>query len=195
VLGKLHTVRLPTAGVHDARTDSIAPLGVSYADYVEAAVQGLLDKSLEASAATSASDIDWAHSVMSEGRAAMSSPFQPVVVHLDFGFHNVLFEKQDDSWRLTGVIDWMTAESGHPESDLARPLATFRQYRIPGLDNFLAAYREAQPELPGFQQRFPVFMLWERLLIWEYWQRNKGFKESLGLRQWTEPYVRMLNSK
>ena len=69
---------------------------------------------------------------MWEGRAAMQLPFQPVVVHLDFGHHNVLFEEHDGEWRITGVIDWMTAEAGHPECDFARPLATFQQYRIPG---------------------------------------------------------------
>ncbi len=89
------------------------------------------------------------------------------------------------------MIDWHTAEAGHPESDLARAIATDAQYRLGGREAFLKGYRSLQPEQPGFQARLPVFMLWERLLIWEYWQRNKGFKEGVGMRQWMEPYVRI----
>lgn len=101
----------------------------------------------------------------------------------------MLYEQTDDHWRLTGIVDWHTAEAGHPECDLARPLATFRQYKMAGASEFMAAYRELQPELPGFRERLPVFMLWERLLIWGYWQQHKGFPDGLGMRQWMEPYV------
>jgi aminoglycoside phosphotransferase (APT) family kinase protein len=162
---------------------------VPYADYVESTIEGLMESAAAHSASTTEADIVWARGLMAAAREAMEVPFAPAVVHLDYGFHNVLL----DGDRLTAVIDWMTAESGHPEADLARPLAIDFQYKVGGREQFLAGYRTVQPELHGFRERFPVFMLWERSLIWEYWQRHKGFKEGLLFRDWVEPFVRMLD--
>ncbi len=192
-LGAIHTVESPEPGAHDPLTNAIRPFGKSYADYVQWVVEELLDRSAKASSATSPDDIKWARTVFEKCREALEMPFQPVVVHLDYGFHNVLFEKRAGAWELTGVIDWMTAEVGHPECDLSRPLAADFQYRLGGREAFLAGYRSVQPELPGFRERFAAFMLWEQLLIWQYWQARGGaFKEGLGLREWMEPFVGML---
>ena len=193
-LGAIHTVESSEPGGHDPETDSIRPFGKSYADYVESIVEELLERSASASSATSVEDISWARTIFEQCREALEMPFQPVVVHLDYGFHNVLFEKREGTWALTGVIDWMTAEVGHPECDLARPLAADWQYRLGGREAFLAGYRSVQAELAGFRDRFAAFMLWEQLLIWQYWQARGGaFKEGLGLREWMEPFVRMLD--
>lgn len=188
-LAALHTTRVGSAGTHNRQTDAIEPLAISYASYVEATIEALLDQAKSASVTTSDEDVAWARSVVETARPALALPFEPRVVHLDFGFHNVLFHSLDGVWRLTGVIDWHTAEAGHPECDLARPLATFRQNRLAGAQEFMTAYRSVQPELPGFPERFPVFMLWERLLIWTYWQQHNGFPEGLGMRRWMEPFV------
>ena len=192
-LAAVHKVTLPAAGRHDPRTDTIMPVATSYAEDVEAIIEDLLERSVRASAATSADDVAWARSVVAAGREAMEMPFQPTVVHLDFGFHNVLFEQREGQWRLTGVIDWMTAEAGHPECDLSRPLATDRQYRLGGQGAFLAAYERTHPRAHGFEERFRVFMLYERLLIWQYWQAQPRHDfGDIGMRQWIEPFVKML---
>ncbi|MEO8540390.1 MAG: phosphotransferase [bacterium] len=192
-LAALHTVTVPEAGTHNPKTNAIEPFTTSYAQYVEVTIEDLLVRSVKASISTSTEDVEWARSIVEAARTAMEMPFQPTVVHLDFGFHNVLFEKHDDRWRLTGVIDWMTAEAGHPECDFARPLATDHQFRIGGREAFLEGYRSVHPQLPGFGERFPVFMLWERLLIWQYWQAQpqNNFK-GMGMREWMEPFVEML---
>lgn len=153
-----------------------------------------MERAATTSSATSPEDVRWAASLLAEAREALNLPFEPAAVHLDYGFHNVIVDRgPHGEWHLTGVIDWMTAETGHPECDLSRPLATDFQYRIRQRDAFMSGYRSVQPEAPGFRERFPAFMLWERGLIWEYWQRNKGFKEGLGMREWMEPFVRMLD--
>lgn len=194
-LGRLHDVKTPFAGTHDQRDDRLVPLAGSYADYVGSVIEGLLAYARQASDATSEQDVAWARSLVAAARPAMELEFAPCVVHLDFGFHNTLFEKSEGEWRLTGVIDWMTAESGHPECDLARPLATFEQYGIAGATEFLSAYRDIQPQLPRFRERMPVFVLWERLLIWSYWQHQpKNAFGGRGMRQWMERYVEMAAS-
>jgi aminoglycoside phosphotransferase (APT) family kinase protein len=191
-LGMVHKVRVQSAGTYDLAVDAVTPFRVPYSDYVLATVEGLLQRSQIASAATTGADIDWARSVLAAARPALEMPFQACVVHLDYGFHNVLFAKRDDHWKVTGVVDWMTAEAGHRECDLARPLAADHQYGVGGRDEFLGAYYSVQPQLPGFFERFRAFMLWERLLIWEYWQRHNGFPKGLGMRRWMEPFVTLL---
>lgn len=192
-LAQLHTVTVPEAGTHNPRSDAIQPLATTYADYVAATIDDLLARSLAASRFTTEADVDWARSVLEETRPALELPFTPTVVHLDFGFHNVLYEQREGRWRLTGVIDWMTAEGGHPESDLSRPLATDRQYRLGGRTAFLDAYERVHPRCHGFEERFRVFMLWERLLISQYWQAQpRNDFGDLGMREWMERYVEML---
>lgn len=192
-LAQLHTVTVAEPGMHNPRSDAIQPLATSYSKYVEATIEDLLARSVTASKSTSEGDVAWARSIVDQARPALELPLTATVVHLDFGFHNVLYEQREGHWRLTGVIDWMTAEAGHPECDLARPLATDRQYRLGGRDAFLAAYEEVHPREPGFEERFRAFMLWERLLIWQYWQAQpRNDFGSLTMRQWIEPYVEML---
>ncbi len=192
-LAQLHTLTLPEAGRHNPRTDAIEPFATPYVEYVSATLEDLLTRSLAASNATTEADVAWARSVLERARPALELPFTPAVVHLDFGFHNVLFEQRDGHWRLTGVIDWMTAEAGHPECDLSRPLATDRQSRIGAREAFLGAYEAVHPRTPGFEERFRVFMLWERLLIWHYWQAQpRNDFGTIGMREWIEPFVEML---
>ncbi|MCC6269244.1 MAG: phosphotransferase [Dehalococcoidia bacterium] len=192
-LAQLHTVTLPEAGAHNPRTAAIEPLATPYSEYVEFVIEEGLRRSLAASQYTTEADVAWARSIVEQARPALELPFTPTVVHLDFGFHNVLFEQRDGHWRLTGVVDWMTAEAGHPECDLARPLATDRQSRIGAREAFLGAYEAVHPRTSGFEERFRAFMLWERLLIWQYWQAQarNDFGE-IGLLQWIEPFVEML---
>jgi len=191
-IAALHTVTLDAPGTHNPRTGAIEPLSGSYSQYVEATIGALLADSVAASKATTEADLAWARSVLEPARPALELPFTPTVVHLDLGFHNVLFEQRGGHWRLTGIIDWMTAEAGHPECDLARPLATDRQFRYGGREALLAAYHAVHPPRPGFADRMRVFLLWERLLIWAYWQRQGGaFPPEMTMRTWTEPFVEM----
>jgi aminoglycoside phosphotransferase (APT) family kinase protein len=105
----------------------------------------------------------------------------------------VLLDNSDGTWRPTGVVDWMTAEIGDPEADLSRTLAHHRFHGSDDYLSFISAYRTFHPARPGFEERFPLFMLWERMLIWEYGQRNGGwFPEGMTLRRWIEPFTRML---
>lgn len=92
------------------------------------------------------------------------------------------------------MIDWMTAEAGDPEADIPRMLSLC----VNDPDStrlFLGAYRSVHPERDGFSERFPVYMLWDRLHIWEYGQRNHiWFDASVTMRQWIEPFTAMLDA-
>jgi aminoglycoside phosphotransferase (APT) family kinase protein len=190
-LAALHTVTLPEPGAYERRTRSIRPITTGYADYVTQTVRELLRRSVDASRATTPEDVAWVESILATARPALEQPFTPTVIHLDYSSSNVLLDDGEGTWRATGVVDWMTAEAGHPEADLCRTLAQFSFEGWDGEESFMAMYRAVHPASPAFEERFPAFVLWERLLIWQYGQRNRvWFPSDLILRSWVEPYLR-----
>jgi len=93
---------------------------------------------------------------------------------------------------VTGIVDWMTAEAGEPEADLVRMLSLYLG-APESAGPFIEGYRSIQPERDGFAERFPVYMLLDRLLIWEYGQRNDvWFDPGISMREWIEPFIHML---
>jgi aminoglycoside phosphotransferase (APT) family kinase protein len=79
-----------------------------------------------------------------------------VLVHGDFGLHNILFT----GGRLSGLLDWERAHRGNPAEDLA--------YLKPGLDqvgawqSFLAGYSDAGGP-PVVAHDLDYFTVWQDL--------------------------------
>ncbi len=189
-LAALHTVKLAEPAAYDRTVGALKPLAVPYGEYVRDTIEQLLAQSRQASPATTHEDVEWVREIVERGMPAFGEPFTPVVIHLDYSENNTVLDVVDGTWRLAGIVDWMTAEVGHPEADLCRPLAHV-SYR--GLDEhrpLMEAYRAVHPAVDGFEERLPVFMVSERLLVWGYGQRNKvWFPEGLTLRRWLEPFL------
>jgi hygromycin-B 7''-O-kinase len=133
----------------------------------------------------------WVEEVIVRGQHALRAPFQPCCVHGDFQESNVVVEGQGDRWRVSGVFD-MYPGFVDPESDLARSLAGYLGRRDPALAReFLRAYSDRQPPRTGFAERFPLYMLQDRMAIWEWAHRERRiwWDERLTLRQWAEPFT------
>ena len=104
-------------------------------------------------------------------------------------------EKIGDKWHITGVFDLMEAYFGDGEADLSRTLATYgigtkrseeRAYA------FLQAYFDGQEETvvrPGFRDRFAVYMLMDRMIIWSYGRKLGWFDGVCDFRTWCEPQM------
>ena len=64
------------------------------------------------------------------------------------------------------------------------------------LDHFdlVQAYAERKSLRPGFAKRFPVYMLLDRLIIWEYFQRNGNvpWNKQWTFRDWASRYISYL---
>jgi aminoglycoside phosphotransferase (APT) family kinase protein len=188
-LGMLHRVKLGAPADYDVRVRGLRQIETTYFDYVRNTVMQIVEGAAKHSPeTTTGADVTWARDVIERAREALEEPFEACVTHMDFGLHNVLFEHQD-AWRLTGVIDWHTAEAGHPEADLARALCTNLQYRTGTTGAFLESYRQFQPEIPGATERMGAFILWERSLMWGYWQRQPERPLGDSMRGWMEPFV------
>ncbi|MDQ2887157.1 MAG: hypothetical protein M3Y39_13865, partial [Chloroflexota bacterium] len=56
---------------------------------------------------------------------------------------------------------------------------------------FLSAYARKRPPRPGFAERFPLYMLLDRLIIWSFFQRNEliQWNEQWTFREWANHCV------
>jgi hygromycin-B 7''-O-kinase len=116
------------------------------------------------------------------------------VVHADFGEHNVVLERTEDGWRVSGVFDWMTAHVGNGGADLSLPVTMYLGRDIVLADAFVSEYLEHRPMPSGFVELQRFYMLSLKLSFWEYWQREKGRLPqdetgSLSFEQWAAPAI------
>jgi len=140
------------------------------------------------SPATTDADVAWVDEVVARARPALELPFQPTFVHHDYKEGNATFERTATGCRTSGVFDLMEGFFGDGEQDLARALSEYRTGER--ARRFLAAYAERRPLRPGFEERFRFYMLADRIVIWEYGQRNRvWFPPEMSLRDFAEPFL------
>jgi hypothetical protein len=186
-----HTWEYP--GEYDLDADTVVPLAVSYPEWVLAHVRHDLEHCGEYNDATTGADIAWANQIITETRDALNVPFRPTLVHHDYWEHNVTADRVGLEWRVTGLFDLMGMYVGDGEVDVVRSVAEYTKRRSPEVAfAFVRAYRNRQHLRPGFAERFQLYMLADRLVIWEYGQRNGvWFDKGLTFREYAEPYVNL----
>lgn len=191
-LALLHALRWPHQGRYDLAADTIAPLEESWTEWVAAEARRWLTLARRHSDVTTDADAGWVEDLLRSSYDALGEPFEPRFVMHDYGEHNVTFERSDGLWRVSGVFDLMEAFFGDREMDLSRQTAIYLEEDPALAHTFLRTYLELLPARPGFQERFPAYMLLDRLVVWEYAQRPQHeprWDRGLRLREWAEPYT------
>ncbi|MEX1255781.1 MAG: aminoglycoside phosphotransferase family protein [Dehalococcoidia bacterium] len=189
-LARLHGLTWPHCGEYDPDTGTIAPITTTFGEWAVARALRWLDLCLAASDATTEADVAWVQDVINGARDALDVPFAPTIVHHDYKENNAVAEQTANGWRITGLFDVGGAFCGDPEEDLPRSIATYMRDDDALARGFIQAYRASRPLRPGFEQRFSLYMLVDRLIIWEYGQRNRvWFEPGTTLREWAEPYT------
>jgi hygromycin-B 7''-O-kinase len=158
----LHTPKRPPAGAR-APTDS---------ERVVALIRALVERARKYNAHTTEKDAKWTEILIADSREALEVPFQPCIVMQDYHEDNVVVEHVYDEWRVSGVFDLGGAYFGDGEADICRLLATYLGEEVFLAKQFLSQYLKESPPRPGFEKRFPTYMLLDRLIIWEYVQRT-----------------------
>jgi len=189
-LAELHSLTWPYVGNYDLARDGIKPLEQDSADDQVAHMHRALASCVRATAHTTPADVEWVEEVIAQGQDALHEPFEPCCVHGDYQESNVLVEESDGQWRVSGVFD-LYPGFGDPESDLSRPLAAYLNERPDLAQEFFRAYSQRRSLRAGWRERFPLYMLCERLAMWEWAQREKRiwWDERLTLREWVEPFT------
>ncbi|MFF5259317.1 phosphotransferase family protein [Actinomadura viridis] len=130
-----------------------------------------------APAATTPDDLAWVDSVLDGSAQAMAVPFQPCLVMEDYKEGNLVVTREDGRWAVGGVFDLAQSYFGDGEADLARTLCSYLDEDAGPARAFLGSYLAARPSRPLFERRAAAYLLLDRALLWEFFQRR-------GLRWW-----------
>jgi aminoglycoside phosphotransferase (APT) family kinase protein len=197
-LAHLHTLTWPHAGEYDLKTGTIRPLDVAYDEWVISRLRHDLQLALPLSDRTTETDVEWVEKLIAQGREALAVPFQPCFVMQDYKEGNAVAERQDGDWRISGVFDHMEPYFGDGEADLSRSVAVYAEEDVELARTFVrACVGQARacgrPLRPGFAERFVIYMLLDRLIIWQFGQRHGvWWDEGLTLREWAGQYTSLL---
>lgn len=77
--------------------------------------------------------------------------------HHDFGFRNVLVERANDKWLVSGIIDFEMSFPADPESDLAGML--LQTYFTDERRWYVDGYQEVRRLSPGFQCKIRYYLI------------------------------------
>ena len=124
-LAQLHTLTWPFAGDYDLVSNTIQPFSGGFAQWIVADIRRWLALARENGTATTADDVRWTERVMVKCRAALAVEFQPCFVMNDYNPGNMLVNRVQDIWQVTGLFDLMEYYFGDGEADLMRLIAIY----------------------------------------------------------------------
>jgi aminoglycoside phosphotransferase (APT) family kinase protein len=194
MLGEMQVLTWECAGKYDPEVDGVRPFEDGYRAWVVERIRTKLSKSLGYNDHTTESDVRWIESIIAEAAPVFDLSFRPCVVHADFGEHNVVLERSEDGWRVSGVFDWMTTHVGDGAADLSLSVTMYLGRDSALADAFVSEYLGHKSLPSGFDELQRLYMLSLKLSFWEYWQREKGRLPedetgALSFKQWAGPSV------
>jgi len=163
----------------------------SHRELLIARVRCILDRARRTNDRTTSRDIEWVECLIDRAGAALQVPFAPCFTMEDYKEGNAVLSRTPSGWQVTGLFDFMGCYFGDGETDLSRITAEYFDQDPNLAREFLSTYLQMKPPRSGFSDRFPLYMLLDRLVIWDYLQRHEDEVASkLGsLRDWTERYT------
>lgn len=175
----------------DESVHAIAPQAVTCSETIVARIRHMLLKAATCNDRTPQADIEWVEEMLEQAKDALDDNFQPCFVMEDYKDANVTLTNEHGTWRVSGVFDLMEGYFGDGEIDLSRQVGVYMEEDPQLARGFIDAYRAQKPPRRGFEKRFPVYMLHDRLIIWTYFQRNHAvwWGDSLMFREWMQRYL------
>ena len=165
---------------------------ISYSQRVKACLLQLLAKAHAANpAATTHKDLDWVQGYLEAAENALDDTFAPCIVLEDYKRENLVVVHDSDRWKVSGVFDLMSAYFGDGEADLSRQFAVYLDEDSLLASTFLQGYLSNNKARPGFSERFPVYRLLDRAIIWEFLHRHEPtwWDGSQVFRDWASRYL------
>lgn len=144
--------------------------------------------------ATTEADLAWTERRLAERASALAVPFQPRLVMEDYKEGNLVVRRDAGEWAVSGVFDLAQSYFGDAESDLARTLCSYLDEDADPAREFLRSYLAARPPRPGFAERAVAYVLLDRALLWEFFQRRglRWWPESWTFQTWADRYLSLL---
>jgi hygromycin-B 7''-O-kinase len=185
----------PSPRESDARLSSLSPTVITYSERVKGCLRHNLIRAQEHHAAiTTEEDLFWVEERIALALDALDEPLSPCLVMEDYKEGNLVVAPHGKRWQVSGVFDLMQAHFGDGEVDLSRQVASYLDEDSQLAGAFFEAYRTHTSLRPGFARRFPIYMLLDRAIVWEFFQRPhrrrwRWWPPEWTFRQWVEPYL------
>lgn len=167
------------------------PFKDGYVDYIESEILRRLSKAQSYNENTKEDDIKWVREKLSRSRGAMELDFRPSIVYQDFKPANMNIDRENGKLFISGIFDLMESYSGNGESDLSRMYAVYTENdRLDLAQAFKDEYLKGDVKQEGFDERFLVFMLYDRAIIWDWKQRpGNDSEEGVSFKEWVQKYL------
>ena len=189
---EMQTLTWEFCGRYDTETRQVKPMDQEYRSWIVQRIRELTAQAQSHNNNTTDSDIAWVEAIIERTAYACTASYQPCLVHEDYKEPNIVLTRHENGWQVSGVFDFMTAHFGDGEVDLARPVGSYLR-ELPELaDEFVGYYLEHKDVQRGFVERQQLYMLYDSLLIWAFWQGYAGGlpeDKTLTLKQWAEPFI------
>ena len=192
MLIEIQTLTWECSGRYDFTTQMVEQMDQDYRSWVVQRIRELIAQAQSHNANTTSADVTWAENIIERTAQACLTSYQPCLVLEDYKEPNVVVLREQASWHVSGVFDLMTAHFGDGEADLARQTGTYLREAPELADEFVQSYLDHKDVQPGFSKRQQLYMLYDSLLIWAFWQGHAGGlpeDTTMSLEQWAVPFV------
>ena len=192
MLAEVQTLSWEHAGKYDSITGNVHPMEQNYREWIVKRIREILLIEHNTNSNTPTSDLEWAESIIANASHALHVPYQPCIVLEDYKEANTVVERAEDGWRVSGIFDLMTAHFGDGEADLSRQVGTYLRENSALADEFVQTYIQCKPIQIGFIERQQLYMLYDSILIWAFWQEHAGGlpeDKTLTFEQWATPFI------
>jgi aminoglycoside phosphotransferase (APT) family kinase protein len=168
-LARLQRLRWPVAGEVD--------VSCAFAAYPHGHARHLADEIgamagiAAANGAFDDEDRAWIDAVIGRGCTATLDARGAVYVHADYKLDNLVVDRRDGGWAVTGLFDFHTACMGIGALDLCRQAASYSDADPPCATAFVAAWRRRANDATVDADVLALCAVNERMKIWEYFTR------------------------
>jgi aminoglycoside phosphotransferase (APT) family kinase protein len=124
-----------------------------------------------------------------------SSEEPSVYVHGDFKLGNLCIIERRGTWHTSGVLDLHTSHFGIGGADLCRVMCGYFDTDESLAGVFLGAYRARRPMSEALLARMPLFLVSERVPIWEYFTRpgvDASHLKGKTFQNWSQSYIDLI---
>jgi len=190
-LGMLQELTCNTPGNYNFKSNDIIPIDECHHSWVSKRI--FRDVRVAKEVHRSITDLEekWALRLLEKARPYLTDEFTPVFVMQDFREGNVVVDKLEKNWQITGVFDLMESYFSDGEIDLCRNMSCYIDEGCPKLAaEFIKGYRKRRVFRPGYLERFPVYVLLDRLIIWNF-LHSRGIRivKNVSFRDWVSRYI------
>jgi aminoglycoside phosphotransferase (APT) family kinase protein len=194
MLAEMQKLTWNRPGKYDEKIDAIKPFKESFFVWFRKNIFQRLEKAQGYNNKTKDSDLAWVKDQFKKAKGSLQMDFKPCFVMQDYKPGNMVVDRVHGNWQVTGLFDLMESYIGHGEADVSRMFCVYVDLKRKGLaQTFVKTYREEKGRAAGFDSRFPIFIIHDRAIIWEWVQRTDRvwWDKSFTFRQWVESFIKV----